>query len=106
MFDYAFYKSGDQPVALELKNSPFGNELFDGLYYDGSGTYQDNFDGYLFLGSLDKEPNDECLVDLYSDKFILEMDRRLRLEGSSLKEDWGLNELSKSSSGKSIKGPY
>lgn len=95
MFDYAFYKSGDQPIAFELRNSPFGKEPFDGLYPIGFGTYQDNYDGYIFFGSLDKEPNYECLVDLYSDKFILEMDRRFHLEGSSLKEYWKLKELSK-----------
>lgn len=95
IFDYAFYKRGDQPIAFELKNSPFGKEPFDGLFYDGSGTYQDNYDGYIFFGSLDNEPNGELLLDLYSDKFINEIDRRLHLEGSSLKEDWGLKELSR-----------
>jgi hypothetical protein len=95
IFDYAFYKSGDKPTAFELKNSPFGKEPFDGLYYDGNGTYQDNYDGYLFLGSLDNEPNGEILLDQYSDNFVTEMDRRYRLLGSNLKDDWGLTELSK-----------
>jgi len=95
LFDYAFYKLGDEPNALDLKGSPFGKEPFDGLNYEGSGTYQDNYDGYIFFGSLDDEPNGECLYDLYSDKFIKEIDKRLHLEGSSLKEDWGLKELSK-----------
>jgi uncharacterized iron-regulated protein len=95
IFDYAFYKLGDKPKAFDLKGSPFGKEPFDGLNYEGSGTYLDNYDGYIFFGSLDDEPHGECLYDLYSDKFILEMDRRLHLEGSSLVEDWGLKELSK-----------
>ena len=95
VFDNAFYKSENQPIAFDLKNSPFGKEPFDGLYNDGFGSYQENYDGYIFLGPLDKEPNGEILLDLYSDKFIIEMDRRLRLEDTSLNEDWGLKELSK-----------
>ena len=95
MFDYAFYKTGDHPIAFELKNSPFGKEPFDGLYPEGFGRYQDNYDGYIFFGSLDNEPNGEILLDLYSDKFINEIDRRLHLEGTSLKEDWGLKEVSR-----------
>jgi hypothetical protein len=95
IFDYAFYKSGDIPKAFELKNSPFGKEPFDGLYYDGNGTYQDNYDGYIFFGSLDNEPNGEILLDLYSDNFIKELDRRYQMLGSNLKDDWELTDLSK-----------
>ena len=94
MFDYAFYKTGDQAVAFELKYSPFGKEPFDGLYLEGSGTFQDNYDGYIFFGSLDKEPSDIPLFDLYSNKFIFEMDRRYHLTGTSLKDEWRLKELS------------
>lgn len=95
IFDYAFYKLENKSVAFELKNSPFGKEPFDGLNYDGTGTYEENYDGYLFFGSLDNEPNGELLMDLFNDQFINEMDRRLHLEGSSLMIDWGLKELSK-----------
>jgi hypothetical protein len=95
IFDYAFYKFGDKPTAFEIKSSPFGKEPFDGLYYDGNGTYQDNYDGYLFLGSLDNEPNGEILFDLYSDNFIKELDRRFQMQGSNLKDEWELTEVSK-----------
>jgi uncharacterized iron-regulated protein len=95
MFDYAFYKNGDKPIAFELKNSPFGKEPFDGLYFDGSGKFQDSFDGYIFLGSLDNEPNGEQLLEMYDDKFILEIDRRYKLIGSSFTKEWDLKELSR-----------
>jgi hypothetical protein len=95
IFDYAFYKCVDKPAGFELKNSPFGKEPFDGLYYDGNGTFQDNYDGYVFLGSLDSEPNGEILLDLYSDNFVNELDRRYGLFGSNLKDEWELTELSK-----------
>ena len=81
--------------AFELKNSPFGKEPFDGLYFDGSGTFQDNYDGYIFLGALDAEPNGEPLLEMHDDKFILELDRRYKLIGASFTKDWDLNELTK-----------
>ena len=95
IFDYAFYKNGNKPVAFDLKNSPFGKEPFDGLYLDGSGIYQNNYDGYIFLGSLDTEINGELLLDMYDDKFITEIERRYKLFGGSFTKDWGLNELSR-----------
>jgi hypothetical protein len=76
-----------------LTDNPFGREPFDALYPTGFGTYQDNYNGYIFLGPLDKEPNGELLLDLYNDEFIKEMDRRLHLVGSSLKDYWRLKEL-------------
>lgn len=33
------------------------------------------------------------MPDMYSDKFVLEMDRRYRLMGSNLKDRWALKEL-------------
>lgn len=104
IFDYAFYELDDKPVAFELKNSPFGIEPFDGLFYNGFGKYQDNYDGYIFFGSLDNEPNGELLLEIYSDNFIIEMDRRYKLCGWNLKEDWGLTELSKEAIIKQLTG--
>jgi hypothetical protein len=94
MFDYVFSKNGDLPVGFLLENSPFGQETFDGLYLDGSGTYQDNYDGYLFLGNLDKEPNGEVLYELYDDNFIKEIDRRYKLIGRDFTKEWELESLS------------
>jgi hypothetical protein len=94
MFDYAFCKNGNHPVAFELSKSPFGNEPFDGFFLEGEGKYKDNYDGYIFLGPLDKEESPALLLEMYNEKFILEMDRRYHLEGSSLKEAWQLDEVS------------
>jgi hypothetical protein len=94
MFDYAFYKNGDKPVAFELRNSPFGREPFDGLYLDGTGKYQDNYDGYIFFGSLDREESPKLMLEMYNEYFITEIDRRYKLRGSNLKDEWRLNELS------------
>jgi hypothetical protein len=94
MFDYAFFINGDQPVAFELTDSPFGNEPFDGFYVEGNGKFQDNYDGYIFFGSLDKEVSPAILLEMYNQKFILEMDRRYQLLGWDLKEAWKLDEVS------------
>ena len=93
VFDYAFLTNGNIPVGFSLKNSPFGNEPFDGLYMDGSGTYQDSYDGYIFLGDLDNEPNGEVLFELYNEKFVIEIDRRYKLIGLDFMKGWGLDSL-------------
>lgn len=106
MFDYAFYQNDDKPVAFELKNSPFGGEPFDGLYFDGTGKYQDNYDGYIFLGSLDEEKSPELLLDMYNENFIKEIDRRYKLRGWDLVNEWGLNEFSVKAVVDAIKAEY
>jgi hypothetical protein len=94
-FDYAFYKTGNIPVAFLLKDSPFGKELFDGLSNDGTGLYQDNYDGYIFLGPLETEPSDYNLYDIYSDDFVKELIRRTSLDNLTVQKVWGVNEATK-----------
>lgn len=94
VFDSAFAINGNKPVAFELINSPFGNEPFDGLYLDGYGKYHDNYDGYIFLGPLEEEPGFKPLTEMYDEPFIRELDRRFKLSGGNLVEEWGLKELS------------
>ncbi len=93
VFDYAFYKNGYLPVAFDLENSPFGQEPFDGLYLNGKGTYCQNYDGYIFFKQLEKEEKTDILFKLYSDVFIKEIDRRKKLQGSSLKGEWNVPSL-------------
>ena len=94
VFDYAFLKNGNVPVGFNLKNSPFGKEPFDGLYIDGSGTYQDSYDGYIFFGDLNNEPIGEVLFELYNESFIKEIDRRYKLIGFDFMKEWELDSLS------------
>lgn len=84
-------------MAFSLSGSPFGKEPFDGLVGLGTGTYADNYDGYIFLGPLDDEPNGQTLFELYNESFIKELDRRARIFGSSLMEAWHLKDDSKES---------
>ncbi len=85
IFDRAFALNGNRPVGFVLRGTPFGSEPFDGMYelkYDPrTGSYADNFDGYLFLHSLDDEPQNPPLLELFSPGFIDEMKRRARVLG-------------------------
>jgi hypothetical protein len=80
IFDEAFERNGNRPIGFSLANSPFGNEPFDGIYeikYNtATGTYADNFDGYLFLGQLNSEPKAIPLTEVFTDEFVVEMQRR------------------------------
>lgn len=80
IFDKAFLKTGNQPIAFDLKNSPFGNEPFDGIaeitFSAKTGCYADNYDGYLFLQPLSDEPKSEPFYELCTDAFVEEMKRR------------------------------
>jgi len=84
LFDTVFEKTGNEPVAFCLANSPFGAEPFDADYqmsFDSkAGNYADNFDGYIFLNPLKEEESDYILYDIWSDKFVEEMKRRATLD--------------------------
>lgn len=50
-----------------------------------TGTYADNFDGYLFLHPIDNEPQNPPLLEIFTPEFISEMKRRaavLKLENA------------------------
>lgn len=85
IFDLAFERNGNQPIGFKLANSPFGNEPFDGIYeikYNtATGSYADNFDGYLFLAPLSNEPKARPLTEIFTDEFIAEMQRRATVLG-------------------------
>jgi hypothetical protein len=91
--DFAFNTMKNIPVAFDLKNSIWGYEPFDALYYDGGGCYEDNFDGYIFLGSLKMEPHTSVLNELYTDQFIIEMERRCKLLGVNNKNYWQIDSI-------------
>jgi hypothetical protein len=106
VFDYALENAGNNPIAFDLKNSPFGKEPFDAFFSEGSGSFQDNYDGYIFLGPLDSEPNGELLLDLYSDKFIKELNRRLGFYNTNIEKDLKSKDSSKESVIESILKGY
>ncbi len=80
VFDKAFALNGNRPVGFKLADSPFGKEPFDGIYeikYKiDTGSFSDNYDGYLFLHSLSDEPKAAPLTEIFTDEFVAEMKRR------------------------------
>ena len=86
IFDKAFELNGNRPIGFELENSPFGDEPFDGIheikYNIITGSYADNFDGYLFLHPLDNEPQAAPLTEVFTDEFVNEIKRRAKLMGN------------------------
>jgi len=89
IFDYAFAQTGNKPVAFNLKDSPFGKERFDSIlelnFVEGIGSYENNFDGYIFLMPLRDEGAMYLLPELMSDDFLKELKRRAVLMGY---DDW------------------
>ncbi|MDR2409007.1 MAG: hypothetical protein LBE13_12965 [Bacteroidales bacterium] len=83
MFDYAFACTGNKPVAFHLQGSPFGKEVFDALegvaYKLETGSFENNYDGYVFLCPLENEKADYLLYDLVTDDFVFEIKRRASL---------------------------
>ncbi|MDR0507677.1 MAG: hypothetical protein LBH32_12810 [Dysgonamonadaceae bacterium] len=75
MFDYAFAYRGNKPVAFDLHESLFGKEVYES-YEDNAGTYENNYDGYVFLCPLEDEEGDYFLFDLITDDFADEIKRR------------------------------
>ncbi len=93
VFDKAFEAAGNRPVGFPLAGSPFGSEPFDGIheikYNMATGSYADNFDGYLFLHPLATEPLAEPLTEIFTDEFVAEMKRRAEVMGmSGLRRIW------------------
>lgn len=80
VFDKVFELNGNRPVGFALSGTPFGKEPFDGIYeikYNiVTGSYSDNFDGYLFLHPIDNEPKAMPLTEVFTDEFVAEMKRR------------------------------
>lgn len=85
IFDLAFEKNGNRPIGFKLADSPFGFEPFDGIfeikYNTATGSYADNFDGYLFLAPLENEPKATPLTEIFTDEFVAEMQRRAAVLG-------------------------
>lgn len=93
IFDAAFELNGNRPIGFKLADSPFGAEPFDGIYEikykTATGTYENNFDGYLFLSPIENEPKATPLTEIFTDEFVAEMQRRASVMGyDNLRQIW------------------
>lgn len=86
IFDKAFELNGNRAVGFKLAKTPFGMEPFDGIYEikykTTTGSFADNFDGYLFLAPLFDEPKARALTEIFTDEFVSEMQRRASVMGN------------------------
>ncbi len=110
VFDRAFAEYGNKPLMFNLKDSPFGKEPFDGIYeisYDEKvGSYQDNYDAYLYLESLESEDEEYFLYEILTDDYVKELKRRAKMSGSSIKRWFGVDEETKEAIIKHYKEKY
>jgi len=94
LFDFVFDETGNKPIAFDLANSPFGNEPFDGdsdICFDiKTGTFADNFEGYIFLQPIQEELNNYLFPELYSDEYIDEIKRRAKIIGAETNIYFGI----------------
>ncbi len=99
LFDSIFAKSGNRPIAFKLKDSPFGKELFDGLYeitYDKeTGNFENNYDAYIFLESLESEQGEYLFYDILTDEYVKELNRRAIMTKTSVEKWFGINRATK-----------
>jgi len=90
MFDSAFAKNGECPIAFKLKGSPFGKQIIEEWAWekDDFGSFENNYDGYIYLGGepIDKQP-EYRLSDIYTEDFVKEIIRRAYLLGAE-DEKW------------------
>jgi hypothetical protein len=93
LFDEAFGRTGDRPLAFPLGDSPFGKAPFDACpdFQGYTGTYGSTFDAYLYLGPLETETVSPLVPGFYTDAYAQEVDRRYRVAtGRGVREAKGL----------------
>jgi hypothetical protein len=86
LFETAFAAMGNKPLAFPLDHGPFGEQPFDAdpevLTTD---PYSRGFQAYLYLGPLENELFSPLIPGFYTDDYVRELDRRVRvMEGKGL----------------------
>ena len=91
LFDSAFSKLGDKPIAFTLEQGPFGEQMYDGEPDKPVwSTFRDGFNAYLYLGPLETEIVSPLIEGFYSKEFVPEIDRRYQLmHGEPLHKSYG-----------------
>jgi hypothetical protein len=80
LFDSAFAKVNNKPIAFPLSMGPFGKEPYDASPdRPVRSNYRDGFNAYLYLGPLGTEIFSPLIDGFYTDEFVKELERRYRL---------------------------
>jgi hypothetical protein len=96
LFETAFARLANRPMAFPLDHGPFGEQLFDAsLDLVTSDPYRAAFDAFLYLGPLENEIVSPLIPGFYTDEYAREVDRRYRLmNGRGLDADPEIGEVS------------
>ncbi len=80
LFETAFAAVGNKPMAFPLDHGPFGKQIFDAdLERVTADPYSKGYYAYLYLGPLEDEVFSPLIPGFYSDDFVQELDRRVRI---------------------------
>ncbi len=82
LWDKAFERNGNKPIAISLKDNVFGRSAYVGnhmLDVAENQTMYDAYDGLIFLAPLEHLHFSAKVDFLYTDSFIPELKRRIRL---------------------------
>jgi hypothetical protein len=82
IWDSAFEKFGNKPVAISLRDNVFGKESYIGNHMLNVAPNQTMFDAYdalIFLGPLEKNQKTAIVDFIYTNEFKKELERRYRL---------------------------
>lgn len=80
LFDSAFAKLDNKPMAFTLETGPFGEQMYDGQPDTPVWSrFKDGFNAYLFLGELETELFSSLIDGFYTDEFVIELERRFRI---------------------------
>lgn len=96
LFETAFAKLSDRPIAFPLGYGPFGEMLFDAsIELLTADPYRAGFDAFLYLGPLEDEVVSPLIPGFYTDEYAREIDRRTRIMyGQGLENNPGIGEVS------------
>jgi len=84
-WDNAFKKNGNNPIAFNLQESPFGEDIFDDYPYIRTDLkWNDVFGHILFYNSLNECINSFGIEGIVDDEFQDELNRRFELCGLKL----------------------
>lgn len=82
LWDSAFAVLDNRPAGFDLANTPFGNAAYAGNHMLDAApgqTMLDAYDGLVFLKPVDTLTATAKVADMYTDAFVDEVERRLRI---------------------------
>jgi len=82
IWDYAFQKFNQYPLAIDINNTPFGADPYEGnlaLNVSAGSTMADAYDAVIVLKPLEEMQQTEMINYIYTPAFMGELARRYRL---------------------------